>query len=201
MRGPVERVTGRLPDPWRTIADWVLTIGIAIGFVLLVKAFLFNPYRIPSSSMEPTFHCAQPGVGCESDRSDRVIANRFSLHIRDPKRGDIVVFNTPQQAEIQCGVGGVYVKRIIGLPGERISQDNGIVFINGESLDEAGYLDSDRFGGRDFPPVEIDGSNYFMMGDNRRQSCDSRDWGTVERERMIGTASFVYWPINRIGFR
>ncbi len=201
MRGPVERVTGRLPDPWRTIADWVLTIGIAIGFVLLVKAFLFNPYRIPSSSMEPTFHCAQPGVGCESDRSDRVIANRFSLHIRDPKRGDIVVFNTPQQAEIQCGVGGVYVKRIIGLPGERISQDNGIVFINGESLDEAGYLDSDRFGGRDFPPVEIDGSNYFMMGDNRQQSCDSRDWGTVERERMIGTASFVYWPINRIGFR
>jgi len=201
MRGPVERVTGRLPDPWRTFADWVLTIGIAIGFVLLVKAFLFNPYRIPSSSMEPTFHCAQPGVGCESDGSDRVIANRVSLHFRDPERGDIVVFNTPQQAEIQCGIGGVYVKRIIGLPGERISQDNGIVFINGERLDEAGYLDSERFGGRDFPPVEIDGSNYFMMGDNRRQSCDSRDWGTVERERMIGTASFVYWPVNRIGFR
>jgi len=201
MRGPVERITGRLPDPWRTIADWVLTIGIAIGFVLLVKAFLFNPYRIPSSSMEPTFHCAQPGIGCESDRSDRVIANRFSLHFRDPKRGDIVVFNTPQQAEIQCGVGGVYVKRIIGLPGERISQDNGIVFVNGGRLDEAGYLDAERFGGRDFPPVEIDGSNYFMMGDNRRQSCDSRDWGTVDREQLIGTASFVYWPINRIGFR
>lgn len=201
MRGPVERITGRLPDPWRTIADWVLTIGIAIGFVLLVKAFLFNPYRIPSSSMEPTFHCAQPGIGCESDRSDRVIANRFSLHFRDPKRGDIVVFNTPQQAEIQCGVGGVYVKRIIGLPGERISQDNGIVFVNGGRLDEAGYLDTERFGGRDFPPVEIDGSNYFMMGDNRRQSCDSRDWGTVDREQLIGTASFVYWPINRIGFR
>jgi len=201
MRGPVERITGRLPDPWRTIADWVLTIGIAIGFVLLVKAFLFNPYRIPSSSMEPTFHCAQPGIGCESDRSDRVIANRFSLHFRDPRRGDIVVFNTPQQAEIQCGVGGVYVKRIIGLPGERISQDNGIVFVNGGRLDEAGYLDTERFGGRDFPPVEIDGSNYFMMGDNRRQSCDSRDWGTVDREQLIGTASFVYWPINRIGFR
>jgi signal peptidase I len=201
MRGPVERITGRLPDPWRTIADWVLTIGIAIGFVLVVKAFLFNPYRIPSSSMEPTFHCAQPGVGCESDGSDRVIANRVSLHFRDPERGDIVVFNTPQQAEIQCGVGGVYVKRIIGLPGERISQDNGIVFINGERLDEADYLDSERFGGRDFPPVEIDGSNYFMMGDNRRQSCDSRDWGTVKRERMIGSASFVYWPVNRIGFR
>ena len=201
MRGPVERITGRLPDPWRTIADWVLTIGIAIGFVLLVKAFLFNPYRIPSSSMEPTFHCAQPGVGCESDRSDRVIANRFSLHFRDPERGDIVVFNTPKQAAIQCGVGGVYVKRIIGLPGERISQENGIVFINGERLDEAGYLESERFGGRDFPPVEVDGSNYFMMGDNRRQSCDSRDWGTVAREQMIGTASFVYWPVNRIGFR
>lgn len=200
MRGPVERVTGRLPDPWRTVADWVLTIAIAIGFVLLIKAFVFNPYRIPSSSMEPTFHCAQPGVGCEADRSDRVIANRFVLHFRDPKRGDIVVFDTPKQAEVQCGVGGVYVKRIVGLPGERISQEDGLVFIDGERLEED-YIASERLGGGDFEQQEIDAGSYFMMGDNRQQSCDSRDWGTVTRSQLIGTASFVYWPINRIGFR
>lgn len=200
MRGPVERITGRLPDPWRTVADWVLTIGIAIGVVLLIKAFAFNPYRIPSSSMEPTFHCAQPGIGCEADRSDRVIANRFSLHFRDPKRGDIVVFDTPDQAEVQCGVGGVYVKRILGLPGERIAQEDGTVFINGERLPED-FVDDDRLGGRDFAPVEIPESNFFMMGDNRQQSCDSRDWGTVPRDQLIGTVSLVYWPVNRIGFR
>ncbi len=200
MRGPVERVTGRLPDPWRTVADWLLTIAIAIGFVLLIKAFVFNPYRIPSSSMEPTFHCATPGVGCEADRSDRVIANRFILHFRDPRRSDIVVFDTPQQAEVQCGVGGVYVKRIVGLPGEWISQEDGVVFIDGERLEED-YMTPDRLGGRDFTQMEIDGDSYFMMGDNRQQSCDSRDWGTVRRSMLIGTASFVYWPINRIGFR
>lgn len=200
MRGPVERVTGRLPDPWRTIADWVLTIGIAVGVVLLVKAFVFNPYRIPSSSMEPTFHCSQPGIGCESDRSDRVIANRFIFHFRDPNRGEIVVFDTPPQAEVQCGVGGVYVKRIIGLPGEQISQEGGVVFVNGERLEDP-FIDLDRQGGRDFPPTEIPGDSYFMMGDNRQQSCDSRDWGTVERNRLIGNVSLVYWPVNRIGLR
>lgn len=200
MRGPVERVTGRLPDPWRTIADWILTIALAIGFVLLIKAFIFNPYRIPSSSMEPTFHCAQPGIGCQADRSDRVIANRFILHFRDPKRGDIVVFDTPAQAAVQCGVGGVYVKRIVGLPGERISQEDGVVFIDGVRLEEE-YVEPDRLGGRDFVQMNIGQDDYFMMGDNRQQSCDSRDWGTVPRSQLIGTASFVYWPLNRIGFR
>ena len=200
MRGPVERLTGRLPDPWRTLADWVLTIGIAIGVVLVVKAYAFNPYRIPSSSMESTFHCAQPGLGCEANRSDRVIANRFVFHFRDPKRGEIVVFDTPEQAEVQCGVGGVYVKRIIGLPGERISQEDGVVFVDGERLADP-FIDSSRRGGRDFSPMEIPGNSYFMMGDNRQQSCDSRDWGPVERDLLIGNVSLVYWPVNRIGLR
>ena len=200
MRGPVERLTGRLPDPWRTVADWVLTIGIAIGVVLVVKAYAFNPYRIPSSSMEPTFHCAQPGLGCESSRSDRVIANRFIFHFRDPKRGEIVVFDTPEQAAVQCGVGGVYVKRIIGLPGERISQDDGVVFIEGERLADP-FIEAGRRGGRDFSPIELPENSYFMMGDNRRQSCDSRDWGPVQRDLLIGNVSLVYWPVNRIGLR
>ena len=200
MRGPVERLTGRLPDPWRTVADWVLTIGLAIGVVLLIKAYAFNPYRIPSSSMEPTFHCAQPGIGCESNRSDRVIANRIVFHFRDPERGEIVIFNTPPQAEVQCGVGGVYVKRIVGLPGEEISQEGGVVFINGERLADQ-LIEPHRLGGRDFPPFSISEDSYYMMGDNRQQSCDSRDWGEVTREQLIGNVSLVYWPINRIGFR
>ena len=200
FRGPIDRVTSRLPQPWRTVVDWGLTIGIAVAAVLLIKAFVVNPYRIPSSSMEPTFHCAAPGIGCEANRSDRVLASRFIYHFRDPKRGDIVVFNTPSRAESECGIGGVFVKRIIGTPGEEISQEGGTVFINGAPLEES-YLQGRRAGGQSFSRVSIPDDQYFMMGDNRRQSCDSRNWGTVKRDNLIGPVFIVYWPLNRLGFR
>ena len=79
------------------IVDWVVTIIGAVAIVLLVKAYVVNPYRIPSSSMEPTLHCAQPASGCEARFSDRVLANRFIYHLRDPRRGEIVVFDTPRR--------------------------------------------------------------------------------------------------------
>ena len=82
-----------------------MTIVGAIAIVLLVKAYVVNPYRIPSSSMEPTLHCAQPASGCEARFSDRVLANRFIYHLRDPQRGEIVVFETPEAAQIKCGAG------------------------------------------------------------------------------------------------
>ena len=115
MRNPLERMG--IPQPWRTIIDWVFTIVGAIAIVLAIKAWVVNPYRIPSSSMEPTLHCARPASGCESRFSDRVLANRLIYHFRDPKRGEIVVFKVPDLARERCGAGGVFVKRIIGLPG------------------------------------------------------------------------------------
>jgi len=193
-------LTAGLPRPWRTIVDWGLTIAIAVAAVLLIKAFVVNPYKIPSSSMEPTFHCARPGIGCEGRFNDRVIANRFIYHFRDPKRGDIVVFNPPADVAQYCGSGGTYVKRIVGMPGERIAQRNGVVYVNGKELPEP-YMKPDRRGGPDFGPLVLSDGQYFMMGDNRKLSCDSRRWGPITRDAMIGPVFMTYWPPNRISFR
>ena len=118
------------------MVDWVLTIVIAVGAVLAIKAFVVNPYRIPSSSMEPTLHCAEPGDGCVAGFSDRVLANRFVYRFKDPGRGDIIVFDTPPAAQARCGAGGTFVKRLIGLPGERIAERNGVIMIDGKRLRE-----------------------------------------------------------------
>lgn len=173
--------------------------------MLLIKAYVINPYRIPSSSMEPTLHCARPGSGCEAGTNDRVIANRFILHFRDPKRGEIVVFDPPAKVEQACGAGGTYVKRIVGVPGDRIAQEDGVVYVDGERLDEP-YLEPDRSGGSDFGPRTLGEDEYWMMGDNRALSCDSRRWlqaglPLVSRDDLIGPVFFVYWPLDQIGFR
>jgi signal peptidase I len=92
VRGPVDRITEGLPHPWPTVIDWVVTIVVAVGAVLAIKAWVVNPYRIPSSSMEPSLHCARPAAGCLAKFSDRVLANRFIYHFRSPHRRVIVVF-------------------------------------------------------------------------------------------------------------
>jgi signal peptidase I len=203
-RNPVDRLTRGLPDPLRVIVDWAVTIIGAVAIVLLVKAFVVNPYRIPSSSMEPTLHCAQPASGCEARFSDRVLANRFIYHLRDPRRGEIVVFQTPDAARVKCGAGGTFVKRIIGLPGEtvevRLQRGVGYVYINGRKLDEP-YLEQARRPGETYGPTKIPKNSYFMMGDNRSQSCDSREWGSVPRGNLIGKVFGTYWPPNRISLR
>lgn len=200
MRGPIDRLTAGLPGHWRTAADWVITIVVAVGAVLAIKQWVVNPYRIPSSSMEPTLHCAEPADGCLSRFSDRVLANRFIYHLRDPKRGDIVVFETPPAARERCGAGGTFVKRLIGLPGEVISERNGTVYIDGKPLKEP-YLKASQRDQQTFPARKIGQGLYFMMGDNRAQSCDSRVWGPVPRGNLIGEVFAVYWPPQRIGFR
>jgi len=198
---PVTRATRRLPRGWRVVIDWVFTIVGAIAIVLAIKAWVVNPYRIPSSSMEPTLHCARPGSGCEAHFSDRVLANRFIYHFRKPHRGDIIVFKTPPLAKEKCGAGGTFVKRLIALPGETWQEKNGFVYIDGKKLVEP-YIKPDR---RDtttsYPVRKIPDGMYFMMGDNRSQSCDSREWGPVPRKNLIGEVFAVYWPPNRIGFR
>ncbi len=205
---PVDRLARRLPQPWRTIVDWVVTIVGAVAIVLLIKAYVVNPYRIPSSSMEPTLHCARPAQGCEARFSDRVLANRFIYHFRDPQRGEIVVFKTPPEAQVKCGAGGTFVKRIIGLPGDRLQvrliKGNGYVFIDGRKLNEP-YIQAERRAPASPYPSNgglftVPKNQYFMMGDNRSQSCDSRFWGTVPRKNIIGKVFMTYWPPNRVSF-
>jgi signal peptidase I len=198
---PVTRATRGLPRGWRIAIDWVVTIVGAVAIVLAIKAWVVNPYRIPSSSMEPTLHCARPGSGCEARFSDRVLANRFIYHFRQPHRGDIIVFKTPPLAKEKCGAGGTFVKRLIALPDETWEEKNGVIYINGKKLIEP-YIKSDRRDtGTSYPPRKIPDGMYFMMGDNRTQSCDSREWGPVPRKNLIGEVFAVYWPPNRIGFR
>ena len=201
-RNPVDRLTRGLPNGLRVTIDWIVTIVGAVAIVLLVKAFVVNPYRIPSSSMETTLHCAQPAVGCEARFSDRVLANRFLYRLRDPRRGEIIVFRTPPAAQIKCGAGGTFVKRLIGLPGDtvelRLRKGDGYVYINGKPLQEP-YIQKARRGAvQSFGPVRVKAGSYFMMGDNRGQSCDSRLWGTVPRANLIGKVFATYWPPNRI---
>ena len=206
MRGPVERLFPNLSHGQRVVLDWVLTIVGAVAIVIGVKAWIVNPYRIPSPSMEPTLHCARPEPECEASSSDRIIANRFIYHFHDPRRGDIVVFHAPPAAAREC-IGGIFVKRIIGLPDERWSARRGVTYINGRRLPEPyikpGRRDGDTKTLFDIPPTgkltRIPAGMYLMEGDNRAHSCDSRVWGLVPRENIIGKVVLTYWPLGRIG--
>ena len=123
----LDRAQSRIPQPWRTIIDWLVTVSVAVAFVLAFQAEVAKPYRIPTPSMEPTLHCAKPVAHCEGRFSDRVIANRLAYRFRDPKRGEIVVFETPATAD-RCGLvdgDSTFVKRIVGLPGEVVSEREG----------------------------------------------------------------------------
>ena len=198
----LDRAQGRIPQPWRTIVDWLVTIAVAVAFVLTFEAQVAKPYRIPSPSMEPTLHCAKPVEYCEGRFSDRVIANRLAYRFGDPKRGQIVVFNAPRTAE-RCGLGdagSTFIKRIVGLPGELISERRGTIFVDGKRLIEP-YVDSSLRGTSDGSWPRIAPDYYFMLGDNRTHSCDSRMWGTVPRENLIGPVMLTYWPPRRSSFR
>ena len=201
LRNPIDALTHGLPRQWRIAIDWAVTILGAVVIVLAIKAYVVNPYRIPSSSMEPTLHCARPLSGCMAQFSDRVLADRFIYHFRDPKRGEIVVFKTPPAAALACGgEGGTFVKRLIALPGDRWREQNGYIYINGQRLNEP-YIEADRRDSDTITERTVPKGEYLMLGDNRSSSCDSRRWGTVPRKNLVGPVFAIYWPPKRIGFR
>jgi len=200
MRTPLDHLTQRLPHPARIAIDWIVTLGVAVAVVLTVKVEVANPYRIPSASMEPTLRCARPATGCDATFSDRVIANRLAYRFHDPRRGDIVVFNAPPTAAKECSEGGTFVKRLVGLPGEVVSERNGDVYVDGKQLKEP-YVDPRRRDTITRTWPRVGAGRYFVMGDNRVASCDSRTWGTVPRANLIGPVLLTYWPLNRISFR
>jgi signal peptidase I len=197
LRNPIDRLTRGLPRSYRLAIDWLVTILGAIAIVIVIKIGVVNPYRIPSSSMEPTLHCATPDPGCEASFSDRVLACRFCYRLSSPKRDDIVVFKTPPLAAIRCGAGGTFVKRLIGLPGDTWAERDGYVYINGKRLNEP-YIKPGRRDTRTIKAIHIPPHRYFFMGDNRNSSCDSREWGTVPRGNLIGKVFAIYWPPKRI---
>jgi signal peptidase I len=192
-----------------SILELAVTVAVAIGLALLVQAFIVKPYRIPSPSMVPTLEIGQ-----------RVLTNRLSTH---PGLGDIVVFHPPAGANAPQPVCGdpaqgtnhaqacdaptaqestqTFIKRVVGLPGDRISIVNGHVIRDGK-MEIAKYAEPCGGGPTcNFPKtITVPPGEYFMMGDNRGESDDSRFWGPVPQRWVIGVAFFTYWPPDRIGF-
>jgi signal peptidase I len=194
----LDRSLSRLPAGVRTTVDWVTTIAFAVAFVLVFQAEVAKPYRVPTASMEPTLRCARPVAGCTGTFSDRVIVNRLAYHFRSPRRGEIVVFETPDAAAVSCPPGGTWVKRVIALPGETVTMSHGVVAIDGDRIDESSYIRSRAQAGVQSAVWHVPADKYFLMGDNRTGSCDSRTWGPVPRSNLIGPVIARYWPPQRL---
>jgi signal peptidase I len=156
------------------------SIIIAVLLALIIRFFLFEPFFIPSGSMEPTLQ-----IG------DKIIVNKIVYRFQEPKRGDIMVFKYPLDPARD------YIKRVIGLPGEKLEIKDSVIYINDQPIEEE-YLPSNS-NSANFGPVNIPENAYFMMGDNRNNSQDSRVWGTLPNNYIIGKALAVFWPVNRIG--
>jgi signal peptidase I len=192
--GLLHQIAGLRRNPF---VDLLLTLIAAVLIAYGVQRFVVKPYRIPTGSMERTLHA----------RVDRVLAVRFIYRFEDPRRGDILVFHPN-------GVGGqalygshvatvTYIKRLVGLPGEWVQATHGHVQIctrpagrDCRTLKEP-YVSSQQ---TDFGPIHVPAGHYFMMGDNREFSDDSRDWGSIRKSQIIGRAFMIYWPPTRIRF-
>jgi signal peptidase I len=176
----------------------LLLVACVVGAVLvavpvLAVAGVLHLYRIPSSSMEPTLHCAKPGTECRAAHDDRVVVIRYV--VGSPKRGDVIALRTPPLASERCGSGGTFLKRVIGLPGERFAERQGHVYIDGKRLTEPYVKFPDA---QDVAPRRVPEGSYFVLGDNRAASCDSRAWGPLPRRDVIGRVVATYWPFSRV---
>jgi signal peptidase I len=191
-----------------SLLELVLIVAVALGLALAIQAFLVKPYRIPSESMVPTLDVGQ-----------RVLVNRIGTHFGDPHIGDIIVFHPPAGAEkgSQCGGGTPppgqvcihesktdasvnFIKRVVAGPGDRIAIVNGHVVLNGKLQKESFTEPCSGGEGCNFPrAVTVPAGHWFMMGDNRGSSDDSRFWGPVPKKWIIGKAFATYWPPKRIG--
>jgi signal peptidase I len=193
---------GRLPKG-KLLKTLFFVVMLLVAFLVVLFVTSIS-YRVPASAMEPTFHCARPGSGCEADHMDRVLVSRFTYRFRDPRRGDLAAFHAPGPAVVACGLIGdedvVYLKRIVALPGERWREQDGYIYVNGTRLDEP-YVTPDRRDQETIPERTVPNDEYVLLGDNRSSSCDSRRWGAVPRDDLIGPVYAVYWPPGRIGFK
>ncbi|HET7524113.1 MAG TPA: signal peptidase I [Acidimicrobiales bacterium] len=173
-----------MPRSRRVVIEWVAVLAVAVIAAVLIRAFVLEPFFIPSGSMEPTLQ-----VG------DRVLVNKLSYDLHSIHRGDVVVFKKPPN-DFTPGIKDL-IKRVIGLPGETISGQDGGVYINGHRLKEP-WLPK-GLTTAPFPAVHIPRGDYFVMGDNRGDSADSRVIGPIRGSLIVGRAFIRVWPVSRIG--
>jgi signal peptidase I len=160
---------------------WVRDVLVAVGASVLIIMFLYQPVRVEGTSMLPRLE----------DR-DRLFINKFVYHFEAIHRGDVVVFYYPRDPEKS------YIKRVIALPGDRLRIDRGDVYVNGRKIAEP-YVPEEYRDEKSMPETVIPEDEYFMMGDHRSISSDSREFGPVDRDLIYGKAEFVYWPRKNAG--
>jgi signal peptidase I len=161
---------------------WLRDLILSVLLAIIVIVFLYQPVQVEGTSMMPHL-----------ENHQRIFINKFVYRFRPIARGDVVVFRYPLDPSKS------YIKRVIGLPGDEVSIRDGRVLVNGKPLSEPyvapGYLDAQTYA-----PVHVEPNHYFVLGDHRSSSNDSRVWGTVDRLYIYGKAVFVYWPVNQIGW-
>lgn len=165
------------------LREWVETIIIALILALIIRTFIIQVFYIPSGSMEPTLLIR-----------DRIVVSKFIYKFRDPKRMDVIVFRYPKQKPGEQKRD--FIKRIIGLPGEKLFIKEGVVYINRKPVKETHPMKKDD---ATYGPINIPEDKYFVMGDNRPNSADSRVWGFVPRKNIAGPAFIRIWPLTKIG--
>ncbi|MBM7854369.1 signal peptidase I [Desulfohalotomaculum tongense] len=164
-------------NPVREIIESVV---IAVVLAVVIRMFIVEPFYIPSGSMEPTLMI-----------NDRIIVSKISYYFDEPKRGDIVVFKYPRDPSRN------FVKRLIGEPGDTVELRDSKLYINGKLVPEDYLPAGIRYG--NYGPVKVPAGHYLMLGDNRNNSEDSRYWGFLPENLIIGKAVLIYWPVNRLG--
>lgn len=169
------------------LLDIAQTLILAAAAFVVVYMFLFRPFEVKGESMYPNLH-----------DSEYLITNVIAQRLGDPQIGDIIVFKAPNEPDKD------FIKRVIGVEGDSVSINEGLVYLNGEKLDESAYLDSSvrTYGGsflKEGDSVTVPPGYFFVLGDNRSYSSDSREWGFVPKENIIGNSIFIYWPINNAG--
>lgn len=168
------------------VFDFLETIVVALSVFVVIYLFIVQPHEVKGSSMEPTFQ-----------NNEYIITDKISYRFGKPNRGDVVIFKAPVNPDVD------YIKRIIGLPGETVMVQSGRIYIDGKMLNEP-YLEdlTPVFPGgfiKEGVAVSVPEDLYFVMGDNRPHSSDSREFGPIEKKLIIGKAVFRYWPVNNLG--
>ncbi len=178
LQAQEEKVTIERRSPLRL---WARDLVISVAASILIITFLYQPVRVEGTSMLP-----------ELQDQDRLFINKFVYRFEKVERGDVVVFHYPRDPEKS------YIKRVIALPGDTLRIDRGKVYVNGHLLDES-YVPSQYKDFRSLEEEVIPNDEYFVMGDHRSISSDSREFGPVDRKLIYGKAAFVYWPAEKIG--
>jgi signal peptidase I len=168
----------------RVLVEWLTIIVLAAAASLLLRAFVFQTFFIPSGSMNPTLW-----------KGDRILVDKLSVRFGTINVGDIVVFKAPPAVRTNCSDAVAdLVKRVIGVPGDRLTSKGNTIYVNGTALKER-WSHYEPLGGA-IGHVTVPSGDYFVMGDNHSDSCDSRSWGFVPRQNVIGKVFLVMWPFG-----